>query len=306
MSDKKVVDMNWLAEGREDDFKDYLDRAREDLPCAELSDDQLANYAFMHYDRDSNTEGLLLIAQHQGRGQEGFVPKIAFMTAVKERLRWLSRRVAVLEGRYPGVPSPMVPAPIFSSVEEAKAHLDKGHGYAHKPHDHHSSYYDTDEQDECFSVGGELTITDLKAILYIHEQGNGVSNRPVNTPNTPEIPEEMPSLVDDNGEVNQDWCTWYERLTGCDVAESYVKANTMIQQIKLNHGVETSAKEPVALSNHTELEMKAKEIYNSWSDQPGWKPWVEGGNSNKQMEARAEAIQYLESIQELKSIGGTQ
>lgn len=39
---------------------------------------------------------------------------------------------------------------------------------------------------------------------------------------------------------------------------------------------------------HTDpaIETKAREIYGTWKDQDGWTPWVEGGNSNKQVEAR--------------------
>ena len=37
-------------------------------------------------------------------------------------------------------------------------------------------------------------------------------------------------------------------------------------------------------------EERAKAIYNGWRDQPGWVPWVEGGNSHKQDEARRLAV----------------
>ena len=37
-------------------------------------------------------------------------------------------------------------------------------------------------------------------------------------------------------------------------------------------------------------EDRAKAIYNGWRDQPGWVPWVEGGNSHKQDEARRLAV----------------
>lgn len=35
-----------------------------------------------------------------------------------------------------------------------------------------------------------------------------------------------------------------------------------------------------------ELEPVARAIYDGWKDQQGWVPWVEGGNSTKQDEAR--------------------
>lgn len=36
----------------------------------------------------------------------------------------------------------------------------------------------------------------------------------------------------------------------------------------------------------TSDEQCAETLYNSWSEQPGWIPWVPGGNSTKQDEAR--------------------
>jgi hypothetical protein len=37
------------------------------------------------------------------------------------------------------------------------------------------------------------------------------------------------------------------------------------------------------------LEAEARVIYESWSGQPGFVPWVDGGNSTMQGEARGEA-----------------
>lgn len=45
-----------------------------------------------------------------------------------------------------------------------------------------------------------------------------------------------------------------------------------------------------------EIEERAKEIYETWKDQEGYLPWVEGGNSLKQDEARR--IAQRESYQE--------
>jgi len=36
-------------------------------------------------------------------------------------------------------------------------------------------------------------------------------------------------------------------------------------------------------------EASAQRLYETWSDQPGWVPWVPGGNSDKQNEARRQA-----------------
>lgn len=42
------------------------------------------------------------------------------------------------------------------------------------------------------------------------------------------------------------------------------------------------------------IEVRAKEIYANWSDQTGFVPWVENGNSLKQEEARYQARKDLE------------
>lgn len=44
----------------------------------------------------------------------------------------------------------------------------------------------------------------------------------------------------------------------------------------------------------TLLERVAKQIYDSWKDQFGWVPWQDGGNSDKQNEARQIASRVFE------------
>ncbi|EJZ58513.1 hypothetical protein I1A_002841 [Pseudomonas fluorescens R124] len=43
-----------------------------------------------------------------------------------------------------------------------------------------------------------------------------------------------------------------------------------------------------------EIEEKARAIYEGWSVKPGFVPWVEGGNSTMQREARAMAQRAME------------
>jgi len=52
--------------------------------------------------------------------------------------------------------------------------------------------------------------------------------------------------------------------------------------------------EPSAPVERDELEAEAQRIYESWSDQPGYVPWVARGNSLKQDEARRQARAALE------------
>lgn len=60
------------------------DGERADLAMGDLTDDELANGAFMNYDRPLNIEGILA-GTHSS--------PIAWMTAVKDRIRWLSRKL---------------------------------------------------------------------------------------------------------------------------------------------------------------------------------------------------------------------
>ena len=48
-------------------------------------------------------------------------------------------------------------------------------------------------------------------------------------------------------------------------------------------------------SRETLIEERAKIIYDSWKDQKGWVTWVEGGNSNRQTDARIASRVQLES-----------
>jgi hypothetical protein len=43
-------------------------------------------------------------------------------------------------------------------------------------------------------------------------------------------------------------------------------------------------------------EVLAKAIYLQWHDEPGYAPWVEGGNSYRQWEAREEAMEQLRDV----------
>lgn len=47
-------------------------------------------------------------------------------------------------------------------------------------------------------------------------------------------------------------------------------------------------------AQEAEVEKAAEVLYNTWKDQPGWKPWVVGGNSLKQDEARRQAAKETE------------
>lgn len=74
----------WRAAGEPDPHAGRYDCERADLAMGHLSDDELANGAFLNYDAPLNLEGIQA-GTHSS--------PIAWMTAVKDRIRWLSRRL---------------------------------------------------------------------------------------------------------------------------------------------------------------------------------------------------------------------
>lgn len=78
----------WREAGEPDPHGTRYECEREDLALGKMSDDSLANAAFMHYDQRPPLEDIVA-----GRA---FSP-ITYMTAVKDRIRWLSRRLAAAE-----------------------------------------------------------------------------------------------------------------------------------------------------------------------------------------------------------------
>jgi hypothetical protein len=77
--------LRWLADGEPDPHGSLYNRERAALTLGQLSDDELANEAFLNYDRRPPVDKLL--------AGTAFMP-IVYMTAVKDRIRWLSRALA--------------------------------------------------------------------------------------------------------------------------------------------------------------------------------------------------------------------
>lgn len=75
----------WRVTGESDPHAGHYDGERAALCMGHLTDDDLANGAFMNYDQPLNVAGILA-GTHSS--------PIAWMTAVKDRIRWLSRALA--------------------------------------------------------------------------------------------------------------------------------------------------------------------------------------------------------------------
>lgn len=72
----------WRQAGDPDPHAGHYDCERAKLVMGHLTDDELANGAFLNYDQPLNVQGILA-GTHSS--------PIAWMTAVKDRIRWLSR-----------------------------------------------------------------------------------------------------------------------------------------------------------------------------------------------------------------------
>lgn len=80
----------WRVSGEPDPHGSVYDCERAKLCMGKLTDDELANGAFMNYDVRPDVRDII--------AGKAFSP-IAWMTAVKERIRWLSRRLVESEQR---------------------------------------------------------------------------------------------------------------------------------------------------------------------------------------------------------------
>lgn len=81
---------HWSADGKPDPHGNTYDCERAGLCMGNLTDDELANGAFLNYDQPLNVAGILAGTYH---------PPIAWMTAVKDRIRWLSRSLKKSDSR---------------------------------------------------------------------------------------------------------------------------------------------------------------------------------------------------------------
>lgn len=176
-TEKRTVapDMNWLAEGKEDPHPTYVDQTREDLTLADYSDDELANAVFMSGDISREEDTTRMIAAH--RAGVRYIAKISLLTAAKERIRWLTRRLAVAEGRYPGISKPAVEDDVMVEALKSAAHkmletdpsrsLSSFETIAQAENTvmgQRSCYFD--EVDGSYYVEGYLNVKELEALLF--------------------------------------------------------------------------------------------------------------------------------------------
>lgn len=87
---KPTPNAQWMIDGQPDPFNGRYNCAREELPMGDLTDYTLANECFLRYDIRPSIQELIA-----GTAK----PPIVYMTAMKDRMRWLSFQLAVAQGR---------------------------------------------------------------------------------------------------------------------------------------------------------------------------------------------------------------
>jgi hypothetical protein len=82
----------WREEGQPDPHAGKYDGERAALTLGSMTDDELANAVFLHGDTRPSLEDLIAGKAHS---------PIVYLTAAKERIRWLSRKAAALAREAP-------------------------------------------------------------------------------------------------------------------------------------------------------------------------------------------------------------
>lgn len=105
-----TVSAQWRAKGESDPHGTSYDCERAALTLGQMTDDELANAVFMHGDGPFDLEECLA-------SKPGYHPPIAYLTAAKDRIRWLSRKLDAALAAAPSVPSGMKLVPIEPTPE---------------------------------------------------------------------------------------------------------------------------------------------------------------------------------------------
>jgi hypothetical protein len=81
---QKTPAARWRQDGQADPHGDHYNCQRAALTLGELTDDELANGVFLHGNEPLNINALL-------RKTPGYHSAVVWLTAGKDRIRWLSR-----------------------------------------------------------------------------------------------------------------------------------------------------------------------------------------------------------------------
>ena len=102
-----VPSSRWAADEKPDPHGTQYDCERAALVMGGLTDDELANGVFMHGNEPLNIEALM-------RGDKDYHPAIAWLTAAKDRIRWLSRKLTAAPAVNPGLTTEVRPGQLYT------------------------------------------------------------------------------------------------------------------------------------------------------------------------------------------------
>lgn len=330
-----VVDLRWLAEGAEDPHPRYIELLREDLAGAHLfSDDELANKLSMMSTISDERDTAMMIESHRNNGD--YVSKSLLAEIAKDRLRWMSRRIAVLEGRYPGVTtSPVAPAKVvpLSKAESqdpfnqavAEARLERQvpllAAVLNLPNGTHPNNMAVLLEERRIKVDSlKVSVAlglfmDRKPLqrwqIYVGvardllKQGIYIpfwdDEYSVSGPNQ-NILNITKSKYFGTGKRHQitKLATMETPVVNASLADILGGGNPL-ESSELYKDTYVDTEDLTGEIGLKPYEPRAREIYDSWKDVEGWVPWVDGGNSLKQEQAFARAIHEAGDIE----AGGT-
>lgn len=319
----------WFAEQAcGDHFPELINRERGSLVMGNHTDDELANEVFLY--------GNMSIEEKHRAMMNGKSSSIAYLTAGKERIRWLSRhleaalaRGELLLEQVQGLrqlildfdielPDALVPGldehtNAYANGANYMRDLTKGKlgfDYHHKDPTDGSKVeipvvadlkngMETVIRDKhgCSGIVRPLSIPADKvwAFLIENDEYQGYNPEFFRKHALEILPEHyvenamQPILTKLYlaGDIDKDGTR-----SGC--LGSAVRYTGPIFKGTIPDPEDGNSQPPTLNQNEKELvELKAREIYDSWSGQSGWVAWAPGGNSNKQQLAREKAREVL-------------
>jgi hypothetical protein len=309
--DRVVVDLKWLATGEKDPHPRYVEIQREDLAGAHLlSDDELAYSLSMMSTISDEEDTRRMMQSHRTDG--AYIHKSLLGEIAKDRIRWLSRRVAVLEGRYPNTVAEqqgtnVLPAgdkrdPYEEAVAEARLErqvpllvallgLTAMNKFTDLPRILEEKKFRVDPSKVGIALGYFLTEQYTKRWHAYVALARDLLKQGVYIP-----------FWDDEFDVGAKNVltiakSKYYNTSRVYTVRAWVAGQATEPLNLIPEGTYSEDKqylmEMEAARCKAEIEKRAETIYDSWKDVEGWVPWVPGGNSNKQGEARMLATEAV-------------
>lgn len=303
--ERDIVDLKWLRDGEPDKHPEYVKMGRDELAGAHLlSDDELAYSLAMMSTISDERDTAMMIESHRTGGD--YISKSLLGEIAKDRIRWLSRRVAVLEGRYPGVDAPKPVQKVPEPLQQAE-----GDAYAR-------AVAEARLERQTPLLAGLLGLTnanfDIRTLPQLLEsKGIKIEAIKIATAlgyvltNYPEkrwqiyvgVVRELLKVgiyipfFDDVYAVKGNELVITKSKFLASGKRQYIR-QLVEPQVQTMSLADLQPKEPEwgtivpaeALEQIAKIEKRAEEIYNTWSDQEGWVPWQAHGNSDKQGIAR--------------------